>query len=67
MTPADCRQHVNRTAAGGEAITPALDKLAASAGAVVFDRAYVQQAILGHADAVNLPALSRFMLKRLLK
>ena len=30
---------------GGEALTPALDKLAASPGALVFDRTYVQQAI----------------------
>jgi arylsulfatase A-like enzyme len=30
---------------GGSAITPNVDKLASSAGAVLFDRAYVQQAI----------------------
>ena len=30
---------------GGRAVTPALDGLAAAPGTVVFDRAYVQQAI----------------------
>ena len=30
---------------GGKAITPNVDKLAASPGAVVFERSYVQQAI----------------------